>query len=108
MRQSRAKCIFKMHQACDVLLQDSEFVEQHKGLLASSSVKVRTAKDFSVQGVTSSSEWLAAGPAALNGSCSAWPNEAVWSADRPGLHPAPSQYWVSALSVSLYSLYSAM
>lgn len=58
MRQSRAKCRFKICQACDVLLQDSEFVEQHKGLLARSSVKVCTAKGFSVQRVTSSSEWL--------------------------------------------------
>lgn len=60
MRQSRAKCIFKICQACDVLLQDSEFVEQHKGLLASSSVKVCTAKDFSVQSPAALSDLLQA------------------------------------------------
>lgn len=60
MRQSRANCRFKICQARDVLLQDSEFADQHKRLLVSSSVKVCRAKGFFVQSSEALSDLLQA------------------------------------------------
>lgn len=62
---------------------------QHKGLLVISAGKACTAKRPSVQRTTS---WLwmslAAGPASLNGCCSAWPHKAAerltWHHPSPG------------------------